>query len=133
VDDETMRRAAYVAGVDEFAERSADGYDTQVGERGMNLSGGQRQAVAIARALLLDPPVLVFDEPTSHMDNSSELRFRERLSGAMGEKTVIISTHRSSLLALVSRIVVLDGGQVVADGPKETVLEALRQGRLKAS
>jgi ATP-binding cassette subfamily C protein LapB len=133
IDDASMRRAAWAAGVGDFVQRTADGYDLPVGERGTHLSGGQRQAVCIARALLLDPPVLVFDEPTSHMDNGSERRFRERLGETMGDKTVVIATHRSSLLQLVSRIIVVDAGRVVADGDKETVLEALKQGRLKAS
>lgn len=133
VDDASMRRAAWIAGVEDFVQRSAEGYDLPVGERGTHLSGGQRQAVCIARAMLLDPPVLVLDEPTSHMDNSSERRFRERLGQVMQDKTVLIATHRSSLLQLVSRIIVVDGGRIVADGDKETVLEALKQDRLKAS
>lgn len=133
IDDASMRRAAWIAGVDDFVQRTSDGYDLQVGERGTHLSGGQRQAVCISRALLLDPPVLVFDEPTSHMDNGSERRFRERLGETMGDKTVVIATHRSSLLQLVTRIIVIESGRIVADGDKETVLEALKQGRLKAS
>jgi ATP-binding cassette subfamily C protein LapB len=133
VDDATMRRAAWIAGVDDFVAQSSEGYDLPVGERGTHLSGGQRQAICIARAMLLDPPVVVFDEPTSHMDNSSERRFIERLSSVTQDKTLILSTHRSSLLSLVSRIIVLDQGKVVADGEKNAVLEQLAQGKLKAA
>jgi ATP-binding cassette subfamily C protein LapB len=133
VDDETMRRAAWIAGVDDFVAQSSDGYDLPVGERGTHLSGGQRQAICIARAMLLDPPVVVFDEPTSHMDNSSERRLIERVSGVIEDKTLIVSTHRSSLLSLVSRVIVLDQGRVVADGEKTEVLDALAKGKLKSA
>ncbi|MCY1184683.1 type I secretion system ATPase [compost metagenome] len=84
----------------------------------------------LARALLLDPPLLVLDEPTSAMDNSSEEQLRQRLATWSAGKTLILITHRSSMLALVDRLVVLDNGQVVADGPKDTVIDALRKGRI---
>ncbi len=128
-----MERAAHIAGIADFVRSWPDGYDQQVGERGMRLSGGQRQAVAIARTLLIDPPVLVLDEPTSHMDNASEAKFRDRLHEALGDKTLVLATHRSSMLSLVERIVVLDNGKVVADGPKDKVLDALRRGGIKTS
>jgi ATP-binding cassette subfamily C protein LapB len=133
VDDATMRRASWIAGVDDFVAQSPEGYDLPVGERGTHLSGGQRQAICIARAMLLDPPVVAFDEPTSHMDNSSERRFIERLGSVTKDKTLVIATHRSSLLSLVSRIIVLDQGRIVADGEKNQVLQALSRGELKAS
>ncbi len=131
-DDAALLRAASVAGVDEFVNRHPMGFDLQVGERGDQLSGGQRQAVAIARALVGDPPILLLDEPTSAMDNSSETRFKARLTEYLPGKTLILITHRSSLLSLVDRLIVIDGGRVVADGPRETVLSALSQGRVKA-
>jgi ATP-binding cassette subfamily C protein LapB len=101
-----------------------------VGERGQLLSGGQRQAVLLARALLLDPPILLLDEPTSAMDNTSEDILRNRLHGWSQGKTLLLITHRSSMLSLVDRLIVLDCGHIVADGPKEAVIEALRRGRV---
>lgn len=130
VDDSAILRAARISGVDEFLSKSPLGFDLQVGERGQSLSGGQRQAIAIARSLLLDPPILVFDEPTSSMDNTTEGRFKARLNTILPGKTLVMITHRGSLLSLVDRLIVLDGGRVVADGPKDTVLEALTSGRI---
>jgi ATP-binding cassette subfamily C protein LapB len=98
----------------------------------MALSGGQRQAVVIARALLLDPPIILLDEPTSGMDNSTESNFKTRLGKAMADKTLLLVTHRSSLLSLVDRLIIMDNGKIVADGKKEEVLEALKQGRIRA-
>lgn len=129
-DDAAILRAARIAGVDEFVLRNPRGFDLEVAERGMNLSGGQRQAIAVARALLLDPPVLLLDEPTSSMDNTTESRFKARLGTILGGKTLILITHRGSLLSLVDRLIVMDGGRVVADGPKQDVLEALSGGRI---
>ena len=113
-----MLRAARIAGVEEFAARHPMGYDLVVGERGEALSGGQRQAVAIARALLLEPPILVLDEPTSFMDNAAESRFKARLAAELDGRTLVLITHRISLLTLVDRLIVLDAGRVVADGPR---------------
>ena len=129
--DDAILRAAELAGVSEFATRHPSGFDMQVGERGERLSGGQRQAVALARALLLDPPVLLLDEPTGFMDNASEARLKKALQDYLQGRTVIIITHRASLLDLVTRLVVLDRGRLVADGPRDDILEALRQGRLR--
>jgi len=106
------------------------GFDMEVGELGRGLSGGQRQCVALARALLLEPPVLVLDEPTSNMDNRTEVLLRDNLSKIIENKTVILISHRASLLAMVDRIIVIDNGTIVADGPKTSVLEALKRGQL---
>ncbi len=133
LDDEAVIRAAGIAGVSEFVRLHPQGYDLQVGERGMALSGGQRQAVVIARALVLDPPILVLDEPTSHMDNASEAAMKERLEHVLAGKTVLLITHRSSMLSLVDRLIILDAGKVVADGSKDDVLQALKGGRIKVS
>jgi len=133
ISDERVLEAARLAGVDIFATRHPLGYDIEVGERGSHLSGGQRQAVAIARALLRDPPVLLFDEPTSAMDNSSENRFKRQLEAILPGKTLLLVTHRTSLLSLVDRLVVLDGGKVVADGSKDDVLQALASGQIRGT
>ena len=101
-----------------------------IGERGSSISGGQRQGVAIARAVLLDPPILLLDEPTSSMDFTSEAQLKERLQRYAAHKTMVIVTHRTSLLELADRIIVIDGGRVVADGPKNQVVEALQSGRI---
>jgi len=128
--DETVLRAADLARVTDFASLHPQGFDMQVGERGERLSGGQRQAVALARALLLDPPILLLDEPTSSMDNATESRIKESLRDSVEGRTLVIITHRASLLELVNRLIVLDHGRIVADGSRDEILEALRQGRL---
>jgi ATP-binding cassette, subfamily C, bacterial LapB len=129
VDDEAVLRAARAAGVEDFAARHPMGYDLAVGERGEALSGGQRQAIAIARALLLDPPILVLDEPTSFMDSTAESRFKARLAAELDGRTLLLVTHRVSLLSLVDRLLVLDAGRLVADGPREEVLRLLADGQ----
>lgn len=133
IGDDRVFEAARLAGVDAFAARHPLGFDAEVGERGSHLSGGQRQAVAIARALLHDPPILLFDEPTSAMDNSSENRFKRQLETVLPGKTLLLVTHRTSLLSLVDRLIVLDGGKVVADGPKDDILRALAAGQVRGA
>lgn len=130
VDDTTIMRAAELAGVDEFVKKHSLGFDMEVGELGRGLSGGQRQCVVLARAMLLDPPVVVLDEPTSNMDNRTEIRLKDNLSKVIKEKTLILITHRASLLEMVDRLIVIDNGVIVADGPKASVLEALKKGRV---
>ncbi len=129
-DDAAVLRAAEVGGILEFVNAHPRGFDLTVGERGESLSGGQRQGVALARAMINDPPILLLDEPTASMDHSSEDGVKQRLAAAAKDKTLIVVTHRTSLLELVDRIIVIDGGRVVADGPKAQVVEALRQGRI---
>ena len=131
VDDKTILRAAELAGVAEFVGRHAMGYDMPIGEQGQGLSGGQRQNVAMARAILHDPPILILDEPTSSMDNRSESRLKQRLQAILPGKTLILITHRASLLDLVDRIVVIDRASIIADGPRDRVLAALRNGQIK--
>jgi ATP-binding cassette subfamily C protein LapB len=133
VDDEMVLQAAELAGVHEFARLHPQGYELQVGERGQNLSGGQRQNVALARALLLNPPILLLDEPTSAMDNTGEERLKQRLQAVIEKKTVILVTHRASLLSLVDRLLVIDRGQILADGPKAAVMEALKKGQISVA
>ncbi len=128
--DARMLEVAELTGVTDLARNHPLGFDRPVGERGQLLSGGQRQAVLLARALLLDPPIMLLDEPTSHMDNGSEEVLRQKLFDLMQGKTLLLVTHRMSMLSLVDRLIVLDNGKVVADGPKERVIDALRKGRV---
>ncbi len=130
VSDERMLEVAELTGVNELAKQHPQGFDRPVGERGQLLSGGQRQTVLLARALILDPPILLLDEPTSALDNTSEEIIRGRLHQLAKNKTLLLVTHRASLLSLVDRLIVLDNGHIVADGPKEAVIEALRKGRV---
>jgi ATP-binding cassette subfamily C protein LapB len=129
-EDAAILAAADVGGLTSFANRHPQGFDMLIGERGESLSGGQRQGVAIARAALLDPPIVLLDEPTGSMDYSSEAQFKQRLRGFGQRKTVLIVTHRTSLLELADRILVIDEGQVVADGPRDQVMADLKAGRV---
>ncbi len=130
VDDERVVEVANLSGLSSLINRHPEGFDMPVGERGQRVSGGQRQSIAIARALLHDPPMLVLDEPTGSLDHSTEALIKRNLKQLAEEKTLLVNTHRSSMLDLADRILVLDAGKVVADGPKEEVIEALRQGRI---
>lgn len=132
-DDAAVLAAAEISGVTHFIDKHPDGFDMPVGERGATLSGGQRQSIAIARALLLAPPIYIMDEPTNSMDNSTEEAFKRKLAEHLGTRTLILVTHRASLLTLVDRLIVMDGAHVVADGPKDQVLEALKKGQIKVS
>lgn len=131
-DDPAVLRAAELAGVMDFAAQHPAGLDLPIGERGESLSGGQRQAVALARALLREPQILILDEPTSAMDHGAEQRLRERLVPTLAGRTLLLVTHRNSLLTLVDRLIVLDAGKVAADGPKEEVLRALAAGQVRS-
>ena len=128
--DQDVVSAAEIAGVTEFANRHPRGFDMAIGERGESLSGGQRQAVGIARAVLNDPPMLLLDEPSSAMDHQSEDALKTRLRTFASGKTVVLVTHRTSLLELVDRLIVIDNGQIMADGPKAQVVAALQSGRI---
>lgn len=125
VDDRMILRAAYAAGATDFIQAHPSGFGAQVGERGMLLSGGQRQSLALARALLHDPEVLILDEPTSNMDRSTESAVKTRIAKLAERKTLVIITHRPSLVDLVDRLILVEGGRIIADGPKEEVLLAI--------
>lgn len=129
-DDAAVLRAARIGGILDFVNTHPRGFDLVIGERGESLSGGQRQQVAISRAIVNEPPILLFDEPTAAMDQSSEGEIKRGLSAFAEGRTLIVVTHRTSLLDLVDRIIVIDQGRVVADGPKAEVVDALRQGRI---
>jgi ATP-binding cassette subfamily C protein LapB len=124
--DRAVLRAAELSGVMEFLRDSSAGLDTQVGERGEALSGGQRQAVAIARALLYDPPILILDEPTASMDPASESRLKKRLKVLCEGKTTILITHKGAMLEIVDKLILIDRGRLVAYGPKDEVIRKLQ-------
>lgn len=130
VSDEQLLDAVRLSGLAEFINNHPAGLAMPVGERGELLSGGQRQSVTVARALLNDPSILLFDEPTGALDHSSEEDFKQQMKTYAAGKTLVVITHRTSLLELVDRIIVIDAGKIVADGTKDQVVEALRQGRI---
>ena len=131
IEDQRVLRAAYQAGATDFIRALPGGLGAPVGEQGFAISGGQRQSVALARALLHDPEVLILDEPTSNMDKATESLLRTRLAKLAENKTLVLITHRASLLALVNRLIIIDNGRVVADGPRDEVLEAINSQSLQ--
>ncbi len=124
--DEDIVKAAELSGASTFIDAHPLGYGMPVGEGGKFLSGGQRQFVALARALIRDPEILLLDEPTSAMDTTSERLFMDRLDMATKGKTLIVSTHRHSLLSIVDKIMLVDNGRIMAYGPKDQVLKLLQ-------
>ncbi len=125
VNDDQMLRASKLAGVDDFVKLHPKGYDMPVGERGDGLSGGQKQAIAIARAFLLDAPICLLDEPTNSVDNVMEVQIKNNLSKNLTGKTTLLITHKSSLLSLVERLIILDNGKLIIDGKRDEVLKKL--------
>ena len=111
--EKEMLEAAKKAHVIEFAEKFEEGFDTLVGENGTELSGGQRQRVALARAFLKDAPVLILDEPTSHLDSESEKYIHEAIDELVKNRTVIIIAHKQSTLDNVDKIITLENGEIV--------------------
>ena len=126
-DDTHILNIAKVSGVDDFVSSHPQGYDLELKERGEGLSGGQRQSINLARALLHEPSLLILDEPTSSMDTGTEKGVIARLKQWSGDRTVIMVTHRNTLLELADRVLVIDQGQVIAD----TTPERLRAQGLK--
>ncbi len=122
--DEEILRAAQISGVDEFVRQHPEGYGLRLGERGEGLSGGQRQAIAIARALLSKPKILLFDEATSAMDIGSETALLQRLTKEIGDSTFVTITHKASLLQIVNKIIVIDQGRVAMQGTPEQLMRA---------
>lgn len=129
-DDATVLAAAHAGGIDEFINAHPKGFDLSVGERGETLSGGQKQGVGIARALIGKPSIILLDEPTSAMDHSAEDAVKKRLMDAAQGKTVVLISHRTGLFDLANRIIVVDAGRIVADGAKAEIIEALRAGKI---
>jgi ATP-binding cassette subfamily C protein LapB len=131
--DQEILQAALISGTHDFMRTHPQGYALHVGERGSTLSGGQRQAISIARALLRDPRILVMDEPSSSMDSQSEALLLQRLKLFLNGRTLVLITHRPSLLELANRLVVIDDGRVVADGPKDVIMRQLQSGGIPGS
>lgn len=127
IDEAELLRAAELSGTHAFMGRIANGYDLKLADRGEGLSGGQRQSISIARALAGRPAILVFDEPTSAMDNQTEMQLLDRLEAEIAGRTFLLITHRPALLRLVERVVLIDGGKVVRDGPRDAVLHSLQR------
>ncbi|WP_308444887.1 type I secretion system permease/ATPase [Paraburkholderia adhaesiva] len=125
VTTEEFLQVARLTGLDAIAARHPRGFDMSIGEAGQALSGGQRQLVALARCLLLRPHILLMDEPTSSMDLQTERYFLTRMAAATKGQTVVVATHRLSVLDLVDRVIVMNDGQVAMDGPKDAVLARL--------
>ena len=131
--DEEFITAAHLAGVDSFVNQSPLGYDMPVGERGESLSSGQRCSVLLARAFLANAPILCLDEPTATMDNTYEAEFIQRLKKFIENKTFMVITHRRSILELVDRIIVLDNGRILADGPRDEILNHFKNASMKSA
>ena len=125
IDSRRLAEVARVTGLDRVIASHPQGWELPVGEMGGLLSGGQRQLVALARCLVTTPQILLMDEPTSSMDAQSEVMFLRQLKQAAGTRTLVMVTHRPAVLDLVDRIIVVDSGKVVLDGPKAAVLAAL--------
>ncbi len=130
--EEDILEAAKIAGVHEFISRHPMGYDAPVGEHGKSLSGGQRQAVALARAMLVKPKILVCDEPTNAMDMQAEAVFMKYVQEQIkNDQTLVLITHKNNMLALVDRLILLDQGKVIMDAPRDDVIKALQGGNIK--
>lgn len=130
IDDELFARIVQATGIHDFAATHAQGYSMGVGPNGERLSGGQKQSVALAKCLLKQPKIYLLDEPTSALDNQLEKKLVNHLPEFIGNNTLIVATHRAPILSLVNRIIWLDKGRVILDGPKDIVLKAIKTGQL---
>ncbi len=127
VDEERFAQAIAVSGLADFVRNHSDGYSMKVGPRGERLSGGERQSVLLARTLMRPARVFMLDEPTSALDNSAEGHIVAGLRGHIGDATLIVATHRANVLNLVDRIIWMDKGRIIADGPRDEVLGRLKK------
>jgi ATP-binding cassette subfamily C protein LapB len=130
ISDAQLIKAVERAGIADWVNRHPLGFDMPISERGDSVSGGQRKCIAVARALVTEPNILILDEPTGGTDQTTERMIIESLKEFIEGRTLVVITHRNSLLALVDRIVVIDRGKIVADGAKDAVVNALRQGKI---
>ncbi len=129
--DEEILQASKIAGVHEILGKHEAGYDLIVGERGEGLSGGERQLVTLARAILSKPNILLLDEPTNSMDDLTEKRFKDKLSKIIQDRTLIVVSHKPSILSIVDRLIVIEDGKIIADGKKEQVIALLNGNKIK--
>lgn len=130
IDDEKIIKAAKLSTVDSFTSRHEKGFDLFIGERGDGLSGGEKQAVSLARAVVHEPRLLILDEPTSQMDSLHEKIIIQNLTEFSKDKTLVLITHKFSLLPLVNRIIIIDNGSIIEDGPKDFVMKKLQDGKV---
>ncbi|MDD3451224.1 type I secretion system permease/ATPase [Sulfurimonas sp.] len=126
--DAAMLKAAQISTTSEFIKKHPKGYEMPIGERGQGLSGGQRQSIGIARAFLLDAPIMLMDEPSNAMDQMTEAKLLENMALALREKTTLLVTQKMTLLTLVTRVIVMNEGRVFIDAPKEEALLQLQKG-----
>ncbi len=131
VSEELILKASKAAGAHEFVAQHPLGYDAPVGERGEGLSGGQRQCIALARAMLLEPNIYICDEPTNAMDTQAEIAFTNHIEEQTDGKTLVLITHRQHLLSLVDRLILMDQGRIILDGARDEVLEKIASGQLQ--
>ena len=129
INQDDLIKAGKLSGLDDFVSKIPGGYDLQLSDGGKGLSGGQRQSIALARAIVHKPSHLILDEPTSAMDMNAENIFISQMGSIMQDSTMLIVTHRMPLLNLVDRIIVMNEGQIVEDGPKEEIINKLNQPR----
>ena len=124
--DELLLQAGIISGVDAFVRRHPSGYDMPIGERGQGISGGQRQSIGIARALIANAPLMLLDEPTNALDQMSETELMDNLGKVMKQKTLILITQKLSLLSAVERVIVMNEGKVYLNGTRDKVINALQ-------
>lgn len=129
--EEDILNAAKLAGVHDFISKHPMGYDAPVGEHGRGLSGGQRQAIALARAMLLKPKVIVCDEPTNAMDTQAEAAFKSYIAKEVKDRTFVLITHKHNMLDMVDRLILMDQGKIIMDGPRDEVIAALQGGKVE--
>jgi ATP-binding cassette subfamily C protein LapB len=124
-DSAALARAMRIACADRLLLKQAGGLDLQLRESGMGLSGGQKQALMLARLVLREPQIVLLDEPTAALDEGTERSVIQNLDQWLGQRTLVVATHRAPILSIVNRIIVIDGGRIVLDAPREQALAAL--------
>ena len=130
ISDEKIIEVIHAVGLMSLINSHPAGLNLMIAEQGNNLSGGQKQSLALARAMLRSPAIFSLDEPTSAMDNASEDFIKKSMLPHLQDKTVVLVTHKMSMLSLVDRVVVMDAGRKVADGPRDAVLAMLKEGKI---